>query len=173
MCFFRKFLQLSLKSFEILNRNVIGMAVAYRPDNKNLFEHIHRFVLRLLKNFGEAFAAFELVLRRFIEVGTELCKRRQFTELCKIDTQRSRDLLHRLDLCRPADAGDRVTHVDRGTHAGVEQVAFKKDLAVGDRDHVCRDVCRNIASLSFDDRQTRQTSAAFFVRHLCRTFEQA
>ena len=98
------------------------------------------------------------VLRRFIEVRAELCKCRQLAKLCEVDTQRTGDLLHRLDLCRTADAGNRVADVDSRTHARVEKIGFEKDLSVGDRDHVRRNVSRDVAGLRLDDRQARQAN---------------
>ena len=47
-----------------------------------------------------------------------------------------------------------------GPHAGVKQIALQKDLAVGDRDDVGRNVGRDVACLSFNDRQRGQRSAA-------------
>ena len=41
-------------------------------------------------------------------------------------------LLHHLDLFRTTSTRNRVTDVGRGTHNLVEQVGFKKDLAVSD-----------------------------------------
>ena len=52
-------------------------------------------------------------------------------------------------------------------------IVLQTALADLDRDHVGRNVCRDIARLGFDDRKAGQRSAAAFVRHLGGTFEQA
>ncbi len=96
--------QLLLEPLEVLDRHIVGKPVRNGPDDKHLFNDVHRHVLRLLEDLGQAFAAFELVLRRFVEVRAKLSECRQLAKLCKVDTQRTGDLLHRLDLCRTADA---------------------------------------------------------------------
>jgi len=65
------------------------------------------------------------------------------------------DLLHGLDLGGGTDAGDGETHRDGGADALVEEVGLEVDLAVGDRDHVGRDVGRDVAGLRLDDRAAR------------------
>src|SRR5690606_4824056 len=133
----------------------------------------HRLVLALLQDLSETLTALELCLRGLIEVRTELSERRELAELSEVDTERTGDLLHGLDLCRTTHTGNRVTHVDGGTHARVEQVGFKEDLSVRDRDHVGRNVRRNVARLRLNDRKRGQGAAALGVRHLCRTLEKA
>ena len=83
------------------------------------------------------------------------------------------DLAHGFDLRVAADAADRDTDVDRGTDVGVEQVGFQVDLAVGDRDHVGRNVRRNVAGLRFDERQRGQRPAAELVVELRGALQQA
>jgi hypothetical protein len=43
-----------------------------------------------------------------------------------------------------------------GRKAAVEKVSFEKDLTVSDRDHVRRNVCRDVTGLRLDDGETRQ-----------------
>ena len=51
-------------------------------------------------------------------------------------------------ICRgTTDSGHRDAHVDGGTHTGAEEVLLQVDLAVGDRDHVGRDVRRDVTRL--------------------------
>ena len=88
----------------------------------DLLRHRQRLVLRLLQDLDQARAAIELLLRRLVEVGAELRERRQLAVLREVETQRARDLPHRLDLRGAADARHRVADVDGGTHARVEQV---------------------------------------------------
>ncbi len=57
--------------------------------------------------------------------------------------------------CR-THARHRDTGVDGGADAGVEQVGFQEDLAVGDRDHVGRHEGRHVTGLGLDDGQCGQ-----------------
>ena len=52
------------------------------------------------------------------------------------------------------------------------EVGLQEDLAVGDRDHVRRDVGRDVAGLRLDDRQRGQRAAARLVAQLARALEQ-
>ena len=60
-----------------------------------------------------------------------------------------------------------------GPHARVEEVGLEEDLAVGDRDHVRRDVRGDVAGLGLDDRQRRERAAAELVGELAGALEQA
>ena len=59
----------------------------------------------------------------------------------------------------PPTRRDADADVDGGPHAGEEQVGLEVDLAVGDGDHVGRDVRRHFAFERLDDRQRRQRAA--------------
>jgi hypothetical protein len=78
----------------------------------------------------------------------------------QVDTKASGHLPHRLDLRVAADAADRNADVHGGADIRIEQVGFEEDLAVGDRDHVGRDVRGDVAGLRLDERQGRERSAA-------------
>ncbi len=75
-------------------------------------------------------------------------------------------MFHRLDLRVATDAGNRNTDVDRRSHPGVEEIALKKDLAVGDGDNVGRYVGGNVPRLGLNDRQSSKGAAAARVTHL-------
>src|SRR5690606_6724986 len=108
-----------------------------------------------------------------IEVRTELREGGHFAVLREFQLYRAGDLLHRLGLCSAADAADREADVNGRTHALIEQTGFKEYLAVGDGNHVGRNVGRNVTSLRFDDRQRGQrTGAIVFVQLGC-TLQQA
>ena len=124
-------------------------------------------VLALLEDLDQPLAAVELRLRRLVEVGAELRERRQLAVLREDEAQRARDLLHRLDLRVAADARHRDADVHRRADAGVEEVGLEEDLAVGDRDHVGRDVGRDVAGLGLDDRERRERAAAAARRSAC------
>ena len=82
-------------------------------------------------------------------------------------------LLGRLDGRGKAHARDREADVDRGPHAGVEEVGLQEDLPVGNRDDIGRDVRRNVARLRLDDRQRGQASAALLVGELRSALQKA
>ena len=86
--------------------------------------------------------------------------------------KRAGDRAHGFDLRASADAADRNTDVDGGTDVRVEQIAFEIDLSVGDRDDVGGNIGGNVAGLSFDERQSRERSAALFVRKFGGTLQQ-
>src|SRR5690606_310353 len=92
--------------------------------------------------------------------------------LGKLTLNGTGDLLHRLDLCGRAHTRNRQTNVHRGTDTLEEQVRFKEHLTVGDRDHVGRDVGRNVVRLGFNDRQSGQRTSTQIVVHLRRTLQQ-
>ena len=107
----------------------------------------------MLQDFDQALPAIELGLRGFVEITAELGEGREFAILRKIELHASRDLAHGLDLGAAADAAYRNADVHRRPDAAIEQIGFQKDLAVGNGNDVGRDVCGNVAGLSFDNRQ--------------------
>src|SRR4051812_18380988 len=156
----QELVQLGLESPQVGERYCVEITVRARVDDRDLPFDGERLVLRLLQNLDEPGAAVELRLRRLVEIAAELRKGRELAILREVEPQRPRDLPHRLDLRRAADARYRVADVDRRTDALMEQVGLEKDLAVGNRDHVGRNVGREIAGLRLDDRERRQRPAA-------------
>ena len=124
-------------------------------NNDDLLFDRQRRVLILLQNFRQPLAAGKLRQRGLIEIRSELRECRQFAELRKIQSQRTGDLPHGFDLRVASDARHRDTDVHCRANAGVEQIAFQKDLSVGNRNDVRRNVRGNVAGLRFDDRQAR------------------
>src|SRR5690606_38007311 len=57
--------------------------------------------------------------------------------------------------------GYRDTHVDGRTDTGVEEVGLQEYLTVSNRDHVSRDISRNVTCLCFDDRKCCKRPSAF------------
>ena len=110
----------------------------------------------LLQQFGHAGTAVELLAGGFVQVGSELRERSQFTVLRQVGTDTARQALDDLGLRRRTHARHRDTGVDGRPDTGVEQVGFQEDLAVGDRDHVGRHEGGHVAGLRFDDRQRGQ-----------------
>ena len=93
--------------------------------------------------------------------------------MCELELEAAGYTLHRLRLCIAAHARDRDTHVDRRTNALIEQVSGEEHLAVGNRDHVGRDVCRDIAFLRLDDWKCGNRSASLLFGKSCGSLEQA
>ena len=121
-------------------------------------------VLRLLEQFDQAGAAIELLLRGFVQFGSELGEGFEFAVGGQVELQRAGDFFHRLGLGVAADAADADADVDGGADAGEEQFGLEIDLAVGDADDVGRDVGRDFAFLGFDDRQGGEADRRRFRR---------
>ena len=155
--------ELRLELLEAWRRDVVELAGRRRVEDRDLLLDRQRLVLRLLDDLAELLAARQLVAGGLVEVRRELGERGQAPVLGEIQLQRRRDLLHRLRLRRGAHPGHRDADVQRGPLAGVEQVGLEEDLAVGDRDHVRRDVGRHVAGLRLDDRQRGQRAAAVLL----------
>ena len=79
----------------------------------------------------------------------------------------------RLDLRGGTDARNGQADGHGGTHALIEQIRFQINLPVGNRNHVRRDVSRNVAGLRFDDRQRRERAVAVFFADTRAAFQQA
>ena len=78
-----------------------------------------------------------------------------------VEFQRTGHFLHRLNLGVATHARYRDTHVDGWTHTRVEQVRLEENLAVGDGNHVGRDVGRYVTGLGLNQGQGRERTAAF------------
>ena len=152
----------------LLHFDVVEVAVVHGEQRQHHFPDLQRLVLRLLHQFGDHAAALELLAGGFVEVGGELRERREFAILRERETHAGAHVLalHDLRLRGAADSRHRDTGVDGGTDAGVEQVGFQEDLAVGDRDHVGRHEGGHVAGLGFDDRQRGERAGLALDRAL-------
>ena len=65
---------------------------------------MHRAADALLQQFGHAIAAIEPRLRGGVEVGAQLGEGFELAERGQVEPQAAGQLLHRRDLCGPADA---------------------------------------------------------------------
>src|SRR5258708_6201698 len=157
----------------LVERERIEIAVGTGPDHADLLFHLQRRELRLLQEFGQTRAAIEQALRRGVEVASELRERRHFAVLCELALDLAGDLFHRLGLRRGTHARHRQTDVHRGSNTLEEQVGFQEDLAVGNRDHVGRDVGRHVVGLGFDHRQRGQRPRSLVLVELRGALEQA
>ncbi len=141
-------------------------------DRDHLLLHRPRRVLRLVQRRDHPLTAGERGLGRWIELRAELRERLELAVLGELEPEAPGDLLHRLRLGARAHARDGAADVDRRANAGEEEVGLEEDLAVGDRDHVRRDVRGDVAGLGLDDRQRRQRAGAALVGELAGALEQ-
>src|SRR5665647_2062150 len=130
--------ELLLEGLDVADRDVVKLPGGAGPDDHDLLLDGHRGGLLLLEQLDEASTLGKLGPRGGVEVGGEHGERLHGAVLREVELESTGDALHRLDLRRPTDTGDRDTHVDSGTHVGVEEVGLQVDLAVGDRDDVGR-----------------------------------
>ena len=149
------------------------MAAGAGVDAHHLVGHVHRLILPLLEQFDHPISAIETRLRGGVEIRAELRKSLEFTEARQIETQTARHLLHRLRLGSTAHARHRDADVHGGSLPGEEEIGLQVDLAIGDRDHVRRNVGRHFALERLDDWQRGERTAAELLRELGRPFEQA
>src|SRR5712692_3131350 len=156
-----------------VDRDRVEIAVHAGVDDDDLLLHLERRELRLLEQFGQARAAVEQALGGGVEVGAELGEGRHLAILRQLALDAAGDLLHRLGLRGGADAGDREADVHRRPDALVEQVGLDKDLAIGDRDDVGRDIGRHVVRLGLDHRQRGERAGAVVLVHLGGALEQA
>ncbi|MBG9885595.1 hypothetical protein ABE10_03120, partial [Bacillus toyonensis] len=164
--------ELALEAEHVLDLDRVELAVRAGPDRDDLVLDRVRRVLRLLEQLGQARASGELPTRGGIEVGREHREGLERTVLRQLQLQCAGHFLDRLHLGVAADTRDRDAHVDRRTLVGVEEVGLEEDLSVGDRDHVGRDVGRDVVRLGLDDRQAGHRSGAEVVGQLRATLEQ-
>ena len=149
---------LGLVALHLGDRHVVDVALGAGEDHQHLLLHRHRRVEPLLEQLGEPVAPVELGLGHLVELGAEGGERLELAELGQVELEGARHRLHGLDLGGAPHPADRDAHVDGRTDAGVEEVALEEHLAVGDRDHVGRDVGRHVAGLGLDDGQGGQAS---------------
>ena len=125
------------------------------------------------EQLGEAGAAGEQALRDCVEVGAELGEGRHLAVLRQLALDAAGHLLHGLDLRGRADARHRDADVHRRADALVEQVRLQEDLAVGDGDHVGRDVGRHVVGLGLDDGERGERARLVRVVELGGALQQA
>src|SRR5699024_7564540 len=164
--------QLALEVADVLDLDVVELALGAGPDGDDLLLHRERRALGLLEQLHQAGTAVQLLLRGRIQVGGEHREGLEVPELGEVDLQRARDRLHGLRLRGAADAGDRNADVDRRALVRVEQVRLQEALPVGDRDDVGGDVGRDVVRLGLDDRQAGHRAAAHLVAELRAALEQ-
>ena len=152
--------------------DVVEVVLLGGKDGHDLVAYVKRGVTTLLEQLHHVRTVVELVLRGGVEVRAELGEGLLLAIAREVEPQRTRLLLHGLDLRVTADAGHGDAHVDRWALALEEEVRLQIDLAVGDGDHVRRDVSGDIALLRLDDGERRERSAAVGVGHLAGALEK-
>ena len=136
-------------------------------------DDLHRGAVVLLEYLYNAFALGQGGLGIGIQIGAELGKALQLTVLAVNQLKGTRNRLHGLDLRSAADTGNRNAGIDGGHNAGMEQLGFQEDLAIGDGDDIGGDVGGNIAGLGFDDGQRGKGTAALFLGKARGALQQA
>src|SRR5262245_29803379 len=155
-----------------IDRDRVEIGVDAGKDDDDLLLHLERGKLRLLEQLGQPRAAVEKALGSGIEVGAELRERRHLTVLRELAFDAAGDFFHGLGLRGGADARHREADVHGRPDALVEQVGLQKDLPVGDRNDVGRDIGGHVVRLRLDDGKRRERSALVGVVHLGGAFEQ-
>src|SRR5688572_28249114 len=140
-------IELLFVAAHVFDGDAVEEALGRGVDDHHLLLDGKRLILRLLQDLHQPAAAIELRLRGLVEVAAELRERRQLAVLRQVEAERSGHRTHRFDLRGTADARHRVADVDRGTHTLVEKVALEEDLPIRDRNHVGRDIGREVAGL--------------------------
>ena len=162
-----------LERTNLAQRQLVEIAVDAGVNHADLLFHLERRELRLLEELGQARAAVEQALGDRVEVGAELGEGRHLAVLRELALDLAGDLLGRLGLGRGADARHREADVHRRADALIEEVGLEEDLAVGDRDHVGRDIGRDVVGLRLDDRERGQRARAVVLVELGGALEQA
>jgi hypothetical protein len=106
---------LEVSFFELFNvrgGNVIKIASNTSVEDTYLLLRWHRDVLLLVHKLSKLFTSQEKLLGGGIEIGTELGESLYLSELGKIELDRTRHLLHGLDLSSGSDTGYRKTNVN-------------------------------------------------------------
>src|SRR5690606_1514213 len=155
--------QTLLEASNVLDRQLVEVALHTCEDHSNLLFGLQRRELRLLQELGQTCTAAQQALRCSVKVRTELRERSHFTVLSQLAHDGACNQLHGLDLSGRTHAGNRQTNVHSRADTLEEQVGFAEHLTVGDRDHVGRDVGRNVVCLGFDNRQSGQRASAQLV----------
>src|SRR5262245_3582725 len=104
--------QVALVALQRIDRQAVDVAAGHREQDQDLLLDRQRLVLPLLEQLGHARAARQLLLRRLVQVRSELRERRQLAVLRQLEPQLAGDVLHAGDLRGAADAADR----DAGVH---------------------------------------------------------
>src|SRR3989338_4801341 len=157
---FQKGYEFLLKLLHAIDRDIVQITLCAGVKRSHLLADRKRLILELFQKLGKPGAAIQLPPGLRIQIRTELGENRQLAVLGQFEPQLPRHFLHRLALGGGADPGNRKADIDRRTYAFVEKVGLQKYLAVRDRDHVGRDISRQVAGLRLDDRQSRERAAA-------------
>ncbi len=165
--------QLTLESLHVLDDHVVHVPLRHRIQDEHLLLDRKRLVLGLLENLDDAAATLELGEGSRVQLGAELGEGRQLAELRQVETQRTGDLPHGVDLGGTTDTGHGLPGVHRRADALEEQVGLQEYLAVRDGDDVRRDVGRDVVSLGLDDGQSCEASRAEIVGQLGAPLQEA
>ena len=158
------FEEIFLKLGHILYRHIAQESFCPAIHDSNLLFHGHRRILRLNQQHAILTPFIDNHCRYGVKISSELGECFEFAILRLVYLQCTGDLLHSLYLCITTDTRYRNTYVDSRTHTLIEEGCFKENLTIGNRNHICRDISRDIASLRLDDRQGGKRTTALDKR---------
>ena len=150
----------------IRNVHVVEEPVGARENHRHDLGVGQRRILRLLHHLGQTRTPGQKRLGGGIKVRAKLRKRRHLAVLRQRQLHRTRNRRHRLRLRARPNPRHRQTGVHSRANTLEEQFRLKKDLTVGDRNHVGRNKRRNVAALRFNDRKRRQRPATIVLVQL-------
>ena len=153
---FEEFEETAFKLIHLVQRHILQQTVRAAIKNGNLLLYRHRTVLGLYQQTGILLALVDGERSNRVHIAAELGECFQFAILCLVYLQRTRHLLHCLNLGVTAYTAHGDTYVDSRTVALIEKVGVEEYLPVGNGDYVCRDVSRHVARLRFDNGKRRQ-----------------
>ena len=165
--------QAALELADPVDRQLVEIAVHAGKDHRHFFRRRQRRELRLLQQFGEARAAVEQALRRRIEIRAELRERRHLAILASSPLIGPATCFIALIWALPTHARHRDADVHRRADALEEEVGLEEDLAVGDRNHVGRDIGRHVVGLRLDDGERGERAEPVVFVELGGALEQA
>src|SRR3989344_432499 len=154
--------QVCLKKPNFFNRDIVHETVGGREDCHYLFFKRHGFIFILFEKLGQAAAAFDFLFGGRIKLLAKLSESLEFSELGEFETHCAGHGLHGFGLGGRPDARNRKSDVDRRSDSLIKEFRFKINLSVRNGNYVSGNIRRKVAELGFDDRQSRERSAAVF-----------
>ena len=161
-----------LEAGDLASLDLVEVATDTSEEDAGLLLDSHGHVLLLLEQLGELLTSVQLLLGRGIKIGTELGEGSDLTILGELELERTRHLLHGLDLGSGADTRHGKTDVNGGADTLMEQLSLQEDLAVSNGDDIGGDIGGHITSLGLNDGEGSERSSAVVLVHLSCTLEK-
>jgi len=120
--------------------NLIEVTLDTSVKDANLLLNGDGYILLLVEELSKLLTSVKHVLGSGIQIGTELGKSSDFSVLSEIELERTRHLLHGLDLSGGSDTGHGKTDVNGRSLTLVEKLSFEEDLSISNGDNVSGDI---------------------------------